>query len=520
MGNPLGSHSGVHKIGCVYYTVPAIPPEYLSSLENIFIAYLFHSEDRGIQKVNNHIMFNALIKELIDLHENGISVTVNLNTYQIYFALGLVLGDNLGLNSILGFTESFSANHYCRIFRAHKSELRKMIFESNESLRNPANYQVDVSLANYSETGIKECCIFNQIPSYHVVVNYICDFMHDVVEGVARYDMALIIKKLIDSKYITLEVLNTRIELFNYGTNEKRNTPPKINLNNLINGNVIMSASEMLCLLRYFALIIGDLVPRDTEVWRLYILLRKIVDLYCARQIQPECSVLLNSLVAEHNSLYLIIFKSHLKPKYHFMTHYGQLLLKNGPIILTSSIRFEEKHKVLKAYANSIACRINLGHTLSYKLQLQMTSRFLTCRGLKPDLKLPNKSCSDINSIYTVFQFVNLPVELKCNSSWLKYKGLFYKTGMVVVLKVNLEMYLFGEICGMIIGKSRIPYFIIKPMCTIGFDTHFYAFEIEKNSSSSSELTGCYITNLPDPTPTITRVLANGKIYVALKYAL
>lgn len=25
MGNPLGSHSGVHKMGCVYYTVPAFP---------------------------------------------------------------------------------------------------------------------------------------------------------------------------------------------------------------------------------------------------------------------------------------------------------------------------------------------------------------------------------------------------------------------------------------------------------------------------------------------------------------
>lgn len=62
MGNPLGSHSGIHKIGCVYYTVPALPPEYLSSLENIFIAFLFHSEDRGIHKINNHDMFNALIK--------------------------------------------------------------------------------------------------------------------------------------------------------------------------------------------------------------------------------------------------------------------------------------------------------------------------------------------------------------------------------------------------------------------------------------------------------------------------
>jgi len=138
----------------------------------------------------------------------------------------------------------------------------------------------------------------------------------------------------------------------------------------------------------------------------LYILLHKIVDLCCARQIQPECSVLLNSLVAEHNSLYLIISKSNLKPKYHFMTHYDQLLLKNRPIILTSSIRFEAKHKFLKAYANSIACWINLGHTLSYKLQLQMTSRFLTSRGLKPDLKLPNKSCSDINLLDLLFIFV------------------------------------------------------------------------------------------------------------------
>lgn len=46
IGNPLGSHSGIHKMGGVYYTIAALPPEYLSSLENIFTAYLFHSNDR------------------------------------------------------------------------------------------------------------------------------------------------------------------------------------------------------------------------------------------------------------------------------------------------------------------------------------------------------------------------------------------------------------------------------------------------------------------------------------------
>lgn len=89
MGNPLGSHSGVHKMGCVYYTISAIPPEYLSALENIFSAFLFHSTDRGEHKFNNKTLFSSLITvitELIDLQEIGISICVNsTNTYYYTF---------------------------------------------------------------------------------------------------------------------------------------------------------------------------------------------------------------------------------------------------------------------------------------------------------------------------------------------------------------------------------------------------------------------------------------------------
>lgn len=138
-----------------------------------------------------------------------------------------------------------------------------------------------------------------------------------------------------------------------------------------------MSALEILCLVRYFGLIIGELVPRDNKVWYLYILLRKIVDIGCARHIQLECFVQLDALVAEHNSLYLLLSQSTLKPKYHFLVYYGRLLIKNGPLILTSSIRFGAKHKILKTYENTIPCQNNLGYTLSHKVQLQMVSRLL-----------------------------------------------------------------------------------------------------------------------------------------------
>jgi len=518
IGNPLGSHSGIHKMGCVYYSIPAFPPEYLSTLDNIFAAFLFHSSDLGNSKFSNKTMFASLINDLIDLQENGITITVNSNIIQVYFVLGLVLGDNLGLNSILGFVSSFSANYFCRICRSHKTSAQKMLLECTESLRNEENYKLDVLQENVSETGVNELCVFNAIPNYHVIINSVCDFMHDVTEGVARYDMAVIITQLINDKYITLETLNNRIILFEYGVTEKKNSPPPINQNHLNKGYITMSSSEMLCLVRYFTLIVGELVPIETPVWKLYIALRKIVDICCAKTIQSECSHLLDQIVAEHNRLYLLLSGSNLKPKFHMLTHYGRLLIKNGPLILTSCIRFEAKHKILKAFANSIPCRINLGHTLANKIQLQMASRYLTMSGLGSDLKM-SKSFVIAPTVELSSIFLNkIPTELKVYVSWLDYKGILYQPGMVLVLKVNLDDCIFGEIVKIFIGELKIPYFIYKQIITVGFDSHYYAYQVELNSEFQFD--GCYLTDLPDPTPTIIRTLGNGIHFVSLRYAL
>jgi len=43
--NPLGSHSGSQKLGALYISLPCLPPELSSSLNNIFLAGLFKSYD-------------------------------------------------------------------------------------------------------------------------------------------------------------------------------------------------------------------------------------------------------------------------------------------------------------------------------------------------------------------------------------------------------------------------------------------------------------------------------------------
>jgi len=57
--------------------------------------------------------------------------------------------------------------------------------------------------------------------------------------------------------------------------------------------------------------------------------------------------------------------------------------------------------------------------------------------------------------------FLNkIPTELKLYVSWLNYKGILFQPGMILVLEVNLDNCIFGEIIQILIGELKIPYFI------------------------------------------------------------
>eukprot|EP00102_Acyrthosiphon_pisum_P011772 XP_008180637.1 PREDICTED: uncharacterized protein LOC103308656 [Acyrthosiphon pisum] len=246
------------------------------------------------KQVGNQNLFKHLISEINFLEESGINVFVNNQQYQIYFSLALIVGDNLGLHSILGFTECFVSNYPCRFCHSSKEECHAQISQNNENLRNIDNYNDDVNTKNVALTGIVESCIWNNVNSFHVVYNYSVDLMHDLLEGVCNYDMSSIIRNFIlEFKYFSLEALNNRIQFFDYGPSEIKNRPPLINEHSLKSNNPTickMSASEMWCFVRCFGLMIGDLVPIESEFWKLYILLKKILDLTTTRSIGLESS--------------------------------------------------------------------------------------------------------------------------------------------------------------------------------------------------------------------------------------
>lgn len=116
----------------------------------------------------------------------------------------LILGDNLGLNTLLGFSESFSSNYYCRICRCDKKQAAFDIFDNKTLLRNVTNYAID---ADNTDFGVKELCFLNQLDTFHVTKNIVCDIMHDIYEGICRYEIAQILYQFIFvNKYFSLDI--------------------------------------------------------------------------------------------------------------------------------------------------------------------------------------------------------------------------------------------------------------------------------------------------------------------------
>jgi hypothetical protein len=91
---------------------------------------------------------------------------------------------------------------------------------------------------------------------------------------------------------------------------------------------------------------------------------------------------------------------------------------------------------------------------------------------------------------------------------------------MLLIIDIDLNDCIIGEILNILVNKSRMPYLVCKLFLTVGFDSHFYAYEIKKYNERESNLIGCYLKDLKYSTPTILRVLGNGKLYASLRYAL
>lgn len=371
---------------------------------------------------------------------------------------------------------------------------RTLAIEDKSIVRTIKQYEKDVKSSSVLESDIKEKCVFNDIDDFHVVENGSVDLMHDLLEGVCIYVMQSVINSFVSIKNcFTLQLLNHRIQNFEWDS-RITNKPQIISESRFKKGmSMKMSAAEMLTFVRYFGLIIGDQVPKEDECWKLYLYLRRIIDIVTSPRVIAQDAKDLEKLIEKHNSLYLHLFGA-LKPKFHILTHYPRLLLELGPFVNFWSMRPESRHHQLKVIAEITNCKKNLLKTIATK-QVFMMCQLIN--SLEPNNEVKFES-QNKNGFYN---FVEI-----CNTK--------YSVGTFVVSNFQKSEIEFGQIEKISKVEEKLV-FHLKIFEEIIFDSHVHAYIVQ-----STNKTECVNPdNLPKITPCLS-VTKKNVHYIATQYKL
>ena len=210
--------------------------------------------------------------------------------------------------------------------------------------------------------GVSEDSSLNKLQHFHVTTGLPPDIMHDLFEGILKcvfsVSFFLFITAVVEfncmlsafvqqKKYFSLSTLNMRILNFPYGPPDAVNKPLPLPTTYFSSGSeslkqscMVLGMTEILlltlflysiasqtwCLIRLLPLMIGDLIPTDSDQnWMNFLRLVKIIEYVCAPATTLAIAGYLEILIDEHHSSFKELYPHRpLTPKFHHMVHYPE----------------------------------------------------------------------------------------------------------------------------------------------------------------------------------------------------
>jgi len=218
--NALRGQSVLCNVGVFYYVIKDLPDSWNTCFANVYLLALCYEHDlkvRGFGPILNR--FCAEMEILSTVGFAGQFPLIGERT--VYSSLCQVAGDNLALNSLMGYVESFSGDYYCTLCYATRDSVQTGFVEEKSEMRTKREYNDDVVCVTDREQtarhvrGVKRDCELNNIAGYHVTENYCIDVMHTLLEGVVPLEIGCVLYSLLTEKrLLTLPDLNARIIRF------------------------------------------------------------------------------------------------------------------------------------------------------------------------------------------------------------------------------------------------------------------------------------------------------------------
>ena len=397
--NPIGSKTGIHKLGAFYFVIKNFPATANSSLHNIHLLALAHAAD--LKKYTADAVMRRIVSELKELHEVGFTVQSDSQVQHFRCFLTQIVGDNLGLHSILGFMENFSrAAHACDLCMASQDDMQTVFEESALQSRTPELYNQHIlELASgkitASDCGVKRSSVLTSLPYYHPASNDAADVMHDLFEGVLPLETKLFVCHLVyEIKCLTLTDLNNRIKSADYGRLGSRSKPSVVLESHLkgTDAGLGQRSAQMILLFYWLPLIVGDVLQRvDPVKLQLLHLLRRIVEIVLMPILSDTHLLYLSDLIAEHHNLFKLCYpERRLLYKHHRMIHYSRIVRNSGPLLGMMVMRYEAKHNFAKRLAHVICNFKNISYSVCKRHQMAHALKWMTLS--------PMKGCAEVGT--------------------------------------------------------------------------------------------------------------------------
>lgn len=216
LANPLGSRAGVHKLAMFYISVVGADSSTLARIHPVVIAYAADVKSYG---------YDSLLKPLLEdlkLLNDGVKISSSGTSQTLRARLVQLAGDNLAANQTLGLVESFRADYFCRFCMMKKDETMKAVRVDYDRIRTKDLHQVHVNMLQtdreaFKKTGVKCAFTLDTLPYFSSIESTVPDCMHDILEGLGKRELKLILRSLSEKRQVCLEDFNDRLISFDYG---------------------------------------------------------------------------------------------------------------------------------------------------------------------------------------------------------------------------------------------------------------------------------------------------------------
>ncbi|CAF5096171.1 unnamed protein product [Rotaria sp. Silwood1] len=322
---------------------------------------------------HRRIYFEAMINDLNELQTQRL--TLSTGTGRLHFAFNLLAADNLAANDLGGFQKNFNNGYFCRMCNISYTYKSIPLTDISFLLRSEKSYESYLNQVLQSKNsifGITRHSDFSNLIAFHPIRSLPFDIMHDFSEGVCMIIVQSILKELSARRILTYAQIEARLEAFEYGQNDQSNKPPTVRPKHLTNNHIPGSASQKLLLFQMLPIIFHDVINRLIDLLPIYTCLREIVSIVFATRIRKSWLLYLTSVPISFHSLMIDKLPDNITAKVHFITHYPELIKRNGPPRNYWCQRFEDKHLYFKKLAIRSTNFKNVSFTLAKRHQLRL----------------------------------------------------------------------------------------------------------------------------------------------------